>query len=254
VLGVFDDALSGLMRRARGERPASYGEDCRLLWIHGYGGMGKSWLIRNAAVRALEAAASVILIDWDDPEWRAPLSFPPSSPEQLFEVIATRVGQVCGKTAVQDYWNVRESVQRFAVDHRNLQLDFSAALDFIAAKGKDWNTSVEIAAWKATGDMRNVKSVIALYDVLRQDPITTRDAPAERALACKALRDDSMRYRRIFEQWASSLLGDTANPELIRPAQLLADTLRAGLADTSRLKPMVLFLDTCELLFGELED
>jgi tetratricopeptide (TPR) repeat protein len=254
ALSVFDDALNGLLRRSSGSQPASNAEDCRLLWIHGIGGMGKSWLIRHAAVRAMNTRASVVLIDWDHPEWRGSLSFPPSSPEQMFEVIATRTSQVYGRSALQGYWSAWEAVKRSALDHRNLQLDFSAALDLIAANGPDWNNSIEIQAWTATGDTHKVKSVFALFDVLRQDPIATRENAADRVSACKGLRDDPMRYRSTFEQWASRLLGDTVAPELIRPAQQLADTLRQCLADASRTRPLVLCLDTCELLFGELED
>ena len=51
----------------------------KLIWVHGFGGMGKSWFLRRAMIDAGERFPKVrlALVDWDTQKWRYPLSRAP---------------------------------------------------------------------------------------------------------------------------------------------------------------------------------
>ena len=102
----------------------------RVWWVHGFGGMGKSWFLRRFGVDAARATPElgVLLVDWDSATWREPLTGEPASPADLYRAIAYRLAQVRGVAAANPYWLAEARVEAAAENHRALERDFDASL------------------------------------------------------------------------------------------------------------------------------
>jgi tetratricopeptide (TPR) repeat protein len=252
-LDIFDDALNGLRLRGAGGRGSSRSEAVRLLWFYGFGGMGKSWFVRNAAARALSSGVDVAMIDWDDVEWREPLSGPPTLPEHVFQAFAARLAQVYGPNGFAPYWDAQGKVTAAAEQHSALQFEFSSALDILGKHGDVWRSADEVVRLEASGDTRVARGVFVLHELLQVAGLLKTPDTAARFRQLRELRTDHSRISGLFENWVARLLGSSASTPLARPVQYLADSLRECMADCGNLRPLLLVLDTCELLSIELD-
>ena len=89
------EALEGLHHRARTGQPPRGSRAVKVIWVHGFGGMGKSWFLHRARLQA-GADVRALIVDWDSPVWRLPLMSEPRFAAELFETIAHRLVQTCG--------------------------------------------------------------------------------------------------------------------------------------------------------------
>jgi tetratricopeptide (TPR) repeat protein len=252
-LGTFEDALSGLLRRSRHDLIGTRAERVRLLWVYGFGGMGKTWFLRHAAIRALDSDAAVVLVDWDDIEWRVPLAVPPTLPHHIFDALATRLAQVCGTDALNGFWNAESEVRHAADKHAALQFEFSTALNLLADHGSEWRRSEQVILLNTSGDTKTLKLLFLVHELLHDDPIAVAKDTAARRRALQQLRASTARYRALFETWVSQAVGSEATAPVARPVRYLADALRASLARICSARPVLLVLDTCELLSADLD-
>lgn len=208
----------------------------RVIWVHGFGGMGKSWFLRRLAIDAVQVQPElgVLLIDWDSVVWRDPLAGEPAVPADVFRTVAHRLAQVRGVAAADPFWLGQARVEAAAETHRALERDFDAGL--LRAEQGD-----------------RVESV--LLDVLRDEQLMDAEGKVHSAALVK-WRIDRARRERAFEAWArraaSRPLGTDADAAIV-PNQVLGRGLAESLQVASASAPLLLVLDTCEVLSEELE-
>lgn len=206
-----------------------------LIWLHGFGGMGKSWLIRRAYMLAEEQipGAKTALIDWADGFWRAPLvDRTPALPGELFTVIATRLAQLYGSGGLNAFWEAQERVRQAAATHRELKQQFMAELARVTEEGK---------------------VALGLRETLQRLGFWQSSSSGLRAAVDGLLREPA-ELDAAFETWVAITRVDGAfEPAAIAPNRVLADSLRRCIADLCASAPLFLLLDTCELLSEELD-
>src|SRR6185436_8365528 len=98
----------------------------RVWWIHGFGGMGKSWFLRRLAVEGVKVQPDlgVLLVEWDSKTWREPLTGEPIVPADIYRAIAYRLAQARGVAAADPFWLAQSRVEAAAETHRALERDF----------------------------------------------------------------------------------------------------------------------------------
>ena len=84
------EAFEGLRHRARTGEPPGGSRVVKVIWVHGFGGMGKSWYLHQARLQA-GADVRALIVDWDSPFWHLPLMSEPRFATELFETIAHRL-------------------------------------------------------------------------------------------------------------------------------------------------------------------
>ncbi len=125
------EALEGLHHRARTGRPPTGSRAVKVIWVHGFGGMGKSWFLHRARLQA-GTGLRALIIDWDSPVWRFPLTSEPRCAADLFETIAYRLMQTCGEPAADPYWTAKARVRSRFGEHRRLHDRFNGQLALAA--------------------------------------------------------------------------------------------------------------------------
>jgi tetratricopeptide (TPR) repeat protein len=209
----------------------SGGEAVRVLWIHGFGGMGKSWFLRRTAEEAVRRwpVIRVIRVEWDSPAWRQPLDGEPLSIADLFITIAWRLAQVCGLEAADAYWHARSRVKDAADDHRRLNLEFDVALSRAEQGGDRLDT--------------------VLLDLLQNESVWDDDSE-RRVRKLRAWRLDEERRKRVFQAWCHEVApGRLADIDAaIAPERVLAEGLGEAFRASAARAPLLLLVDTCETL------
>ena len=223
------EAVQGMLYRARTGRKPDGGRAVKVIWVHGFGGMGKSWFLHRSRLQAGTDVRSLI-IDWDSPVWRYPLMGEPRSATDLFEVIACRLVQTCGEAAADAYWSAQQAVRAHGELHRRLRDDFDSQLALAA--GPDRVSS-------------------PMLRLLENEGLWVDDQP-RRAANIEAWRRNHDRYESSFVSWCRETARD-ADPAAIEPNRFLAEGLRASLRRAALEKPLLLLLDTGEVLSQELD-
>src|SRR5271166_2602878 len=228
-------AVRGAVAQASGAAFAA-GEAVRVLWVHGFGGMGKSWFLYRAAEQARQTAPTIdiIRVDWDAPVWRQPLDGEPLSVPDLFMPIAWRLAQVRGIESAEAYWRARARVEAAADDHRGLHLSFENAL---------------------TRAEQSEQIDTALLDLLQNEGLWDDDLERRRRKLL-AWRRDAARRSRTFEAWCRKAApGRLADSDAgVVPERVLAEGLGEALRVSAAARgPLLLLLDTCEILSPELD-
>jgi tetratricopeptide (TPR) repeat protein len=223
------DAVQGLLHRARTGREPDGGRAVKVVWVHGFGGMGKSWFLHRSRLNA-GADVRALVVDWDSTIWRHPLTGEPRCPADLFETIAYRLAQACGAEAADPYWSAKERVREQGALHQRLGENFEAQLAL------------------ASGPERVGSALVRLL----QNEGVWVDELEKRARKLETWRRDPERYRSLFVAWCHETARD-ADLAAIEPDRVLAEGLRESLRLASRGKPLVLLLDTCEVLSADLD-
>ncbi len=224
------DTGAAMQAVARGDANA-----VRMIWVHGFGGMGKSWFLRCAAETTRRALPElgVLLVEWDSSVWREPLEGEPTVAADLFRPLAYRLAQLRGIAAADPYWLAAKRVERAAEAHRALQQDFDSGLKR-AAQGE------------------RIESV--LLDLLKAEGMLDEEGHV-RTPKLEKWRADAPRRTRAFEAWArqagSRPLADAE--AAIFPDRELMHGLAESLRAASAAAPLLLVLDTCEVLNAELD-
>lgn len=239
------------------------GTSIRMLWVYGFGGMGKSWFLRKCCAEAeghgeISSRLKIAVIDWHLQGWHQPASTPPDGPRDMFQAIAFRVAQLYGMELLDEYWSLRAEVDRSWEHHRQLHDQLDSALSFLAAHGPDWSTN--------TPELRGADDIVApnarfgrlrlLERLLRERHQWSEDlkelSRRVNKLRLEHGRFDSPDGKDLFDTWAKELAG--AEGELVsRPSGVLADSLQLALKKACSVAPLMLVLDTCEVLNHELD-
>ena len=228
-LNDFGEALEGLRHRALTGQPPQGSRAVKVIWVHGFGGMGKSWFLHRARLQAGDDVRALI-VDWDSPVWRLPLTGEPKCAADLFETIAHRLVQKCGDPAADPYWTAKERVRTHFDDHRRLRDRFEGQLTL------------------ATTPERLDSSTLRML----QNERVWVDDPTKRTRNLDALRRDPDRCQALFVGWCHETARDV-DPAVVEPDRLLVDGLRESLRLAAREHPLILLFDTCEVLSADLD-
>jgi tetratricopeptide (TPR) repeat protein len=205
----------------------------KLLWANGFGGMGKSWYLHRVrySAEAQHPEVCSLIIDWDKPEWRTPLTGEPRSDTDLFDVIATRLCQRLGPDAADAYWQAKDRVHAAQKEHRQEMDGFGNA--YFLASSED--------APRLEPHFQQILIEHKLWD----------DNRDKRAKRLDAVQKDPKLYRELFAAWCQAK-GHTELP-VACPGRARANGLRDALRSAMKTRPLILLLDTCELLPPDLD-
>ena len=222
-----------MIGRAASGADATGARATRLIWAKGIGGMGKSWFLHRVRCRAEAAHPKVrsLVVDWDKPEWLAPLRGEPKVAEDVFDLLAIRLSQRLGVEAADPYWLAKARVKAAAEAHKVVADRFEGHLQLAFAGGSP-----------------RVES--HLFQLLRDDNLWHDDEDRRRRNV-DGCRQDHARYRELLAAWCRRT-GET-NPAVVCPDRELADGLRDALRSAAGEHPLVLLLDTCEVLSTDLD-
>ena len=229
MLERLKDLFRGLMERAEKIKRPEGTAAKQLQWIHGFGGMGKSWYMRRSYIAAQEhrPRIHVALVDWDHTDWRDPLNDHPSSARNLMEPIATRLAQVCGVDTILPFREAKHRVAKAGIDHQRLQNQFNEQLGRLQREGD-------------TDD--------AMLVLLRDRNIIRAD-PNEQKRQLNLLQTDRLRMDELFANWCETQATGVGDFEAAsRPTNLLVSGLVRSLKNGASNTPLLLMLDTCEVV------
>jgi hypothetical protein len=255
-LNDFNAALDGFLARqeAAGRRP-----ETQLFWLHGLGGMGKSWFLRQAATE-VGARAKVALIDWYLPEWHHPSQRPPGRPLEALDAIAHRLAQIYTIEDLEPYWSAHDQVEAAAKRVRDLYEGLQSALSYIQAYGPAWrNNHEEIPLLRSriepgenpcVSDISMVERLMKEAGLWSDDPTLLRQGLDK---LVSTLVDYDQVEPTVFNSWLAHF-GQGDGPEVQHPSRLLSERLRSCMRSLSDRCPLVLLFDTCELLPDPIED
>lgn len=236
----------------------SGGNEVRLIWLHGFGGMGKSWFLRKAYVEAMDRNIATALVDWYEAEWRLPLTDPPKNGIDVFRPIALRLCQLFGGDALPAFHRAYEEVRQQSAARGKLSNRFEKALLVLLRSGANWPDRIrdplsnyhlaqdDKGESPLESDASSLQGVLEASDLWRSDP-------QELGVVVDRLRGrDPIAWEEIQKRWMSQV-ASSSPLSAIAPAELLSDTLAMEIARISRERPLVLILDTCELLSARAE-
>lgn len=242
-----------------------YEEEAKLIWIHGFGGMGKSWFLRKVSIEAggLSDKIKVALIDWYIPEWHEPAVPPFNDPKQLFDAIGFRLAQLYGAENLAKFWIARKQVQEYAEQYRELRTSLELSLDLLEVHGPNWRSEFTDIIRKMLSStnsnendngfkqLRNLESTLMEQALWSEDKLVLQKIIREvkKYLSGHDLVEDNSTesYRNILPAWiyASTRSEDIA---LQRPYLFLARILQECIKDLCAETPLMIALDTCEVL------
>ena len=233
LLEDLSDALRGLQARAAGKETRGAAK-VQAIWYDGFGGMGKSWFLRRAILqtRELVPTAKVALIDWDQAAWRVPLTQPPERVSDVLEAIAYRVAQIYSTEQLGPYWHVCARIETAAPRARRLRERFQQNLtEELDGKGSD----------------ATLRLLLAKSDLLLEGAAAEKNK--------RALKQDRPLQDHLFKEWVEHGAGSVDDdPDLIlRPDAKRLGALRDCMRLATSAAPLVLVLDTCEVVPNDLE-
>ena len=246
-------ALDGLVERAEGKKSSPRGRKVQLVWLHGFGGMGKTWFLRKIALEAAsrQPTVRVALIDWDSPRWKEPLGdFDPSIPEQVFSTIAYRLSQLYGPAALDEYWRAKETVKKYREERETLEYQFDDALDALRKEDRSPEEPIGSIETQCQLSDSGKRARVSLRTTLRDAGLWSRD-PDERQKLLVSVDGDPRRRASVFASWATEKAMHNA---AVDPQRVLGTALRECARLVAKERPLLLILDTCEVLSLELED
>ena len=263
---VFEvDRVLSTVRKQRIDQKTRPKPGTSLFWYHGFGGMGKTWLLRRIAYLAWKRNKSkskskspnpaVLLVDWNpkDHTW-SPLGTSVSDPFELFKGIAIRGTQVYGTDLFRPYWDAFLSFKEVSKEWNSLRSTrlraaiLSVSTSEIALPTRTSSAGQDVVPVQLVSDQAACDRD-TLRDVLHAKRLWSDD-PAELKKTLDLLRIRSPVQDEVYEAWAD-IIGPTETPYralVVRPQTELAEVLRRCLTAASRIRPLLLFLDTCEEL------
>ncbi|MEM7560495.1 MAG: tetratricopeptide repeat protein, partial [Planctomycetota bacterium] len=224
----FQDLLRGLIERSQGDSPTGAAA-AQLQWVHGFGGMGKSWYLRKAYIDAQKHILKirVALVDWAHTDWRDPLNDHPKTPEDLMEPIAVRLAQLAGIEAIQPFREAKLRVSNARQDRHRLLARFKEQMDRLQREGNTDDVMLQL-----------------LYD----ESLRSDDKDEQKRLLDE-LRANRVEYDTLFGTWCQSEAVEVSDLDAAsRPTNLLLDGLVRSIRKSANEMPLLLMLDTCEVI------
>lgn len=226
------DAVAGMMARFNGSPTTQSGQQKQLIWAYGFGGMGKSWCLQRIRCLAEDAHPQIasLLIDWDKPDWPDAYTSEPKSSADILDAIAIRLCQAVHPDAADPYWQAKDHIANVAREHQNLRSRFDGYLQ-PSATGTDSSMDHNLAR-------------------LLRDKDLWHDDLAQRDVKLKPIRDNSHAHRELFRAWCGAM--DVNDPAVICPHTHAVKALRDCLRAVMQERPLIVVLDTCEILLDDL--
>ncbi len=232
-LGLAADAVKGLMKRFHTGEERLGSQGFKVIWTHGFGGMGKSWFLHRIRYQAEEQFPGIksLIVDWDKREWLEPLKSEPRGAEEVFDLLAIRLAQRLGKEIVEPYWQAKDRVAIAAAAHKKAVERFDDQMSKAALEGRD------------QVDARLTQLLIEERLWQRNDETRKRNM--------QILRENKTHYREIFAAWCREI-GET-DPSVICPNRERANGLRQAMRNAMERHPIIVLLDTCEVLSEDID-
>ena len=265
LLSDYEDALRGLDARWKGT-PVLGGGLVQAIWYSGFGGMGKSSLLRMAMLRTEElVSAKFALIDWDHVQWRKPLALPPDDLETMLKPVAYRLAQLYGVDELDDYWAADARVTAAAGDRAMRYQQFVDDLNRIGhAETNDSGQSSAVATARgaaAPGHSADREGLSSERLSSERPTAALRSALTQLQLWGKPLSVIEQQFfvepemqETAFRQWVEASGMPLADKEAaLRPNEVRIGGLQACIRAVSVKQPLVMAFDTCELLSTRLD-
>jgi tetratricopeptide (TPR) repeat protein len=233
-----DAAIRGMLGRFKSRTRTGTSGDVQILWVHGFGGMGKSWFLHRVRRVAFEKDPRVrtLIVDYDPREsngWRYPLQDSPVTVRDALDPIACRLAQVVGlEEAADPYWEAVSAIQEAAPRFEGLRCKLEEQLQELRKP---------VAGSIDTWFQRFLEREFEGRDLLSQ-PHDVRCRRLEQTF--DTLEGRKRLLRALCEE---RRVGDEA---ILDPDALLTRGLGEALRATMRQHPLVVMLDTAELLDG----
>jgi hypothetical protein len=224
----------------------------QLIWYHGFGGLGKSSLLRRAYIDARQQSEKIKigLIDWYIPRLRYPVGEHIIGPQDLFAAIAVRLHQLFGSDALKQFWctyngaTAREVVARRSV----IEARFDAALRAI---GKGLPSAPQDVTGIENGGLgdsaRREQEIQALSTILNEAGFDPSNDDFQRRLdEIRAYGKTRDAFLRIWGERCLSLA--EADDLVLRPNDLMVEALQGCIRSIAQDSPLLLMFDTHEKL------
>ena len=234
------EAARGMRHRFAEHREAPGSQGVKLIWVHGFGGMGKSWFLHRARLQAADTVPGLqtLFVDFDarpSNAWRQPLSDLPRHAEDLYEPIAWRLAQRLGLEAVDPYWLAKARVRGAAEKHHQLRTRFDHHLELAhTAEADRVQPHLRGLLADACGGPR-------LWEMTEK----------ERSRRLRLWSEDPDALDGVFAAWCHD--AGVFDEAAIEPDRELARGLRQALRDALAEQPLLLMLDSAELLTPALQ-
>jgi tetratricopeptide (TPR) repeat protein len=220
----------------------------RLFWLHGLGGMGKTWIILRTIIDLHQYAGDrsrFALVDFR-------LEGIVREPRELFDRVASRLTDVFGAEALIAYTNERSALEAVWAEHRKHQDEFDELLTILGTLGPDWEDKLsrlplETLLLSGERKMRLLRPTVAV--------LKARGLWADTAVELRKQLDTVKGRPHRYDLPFDDLVGEwfsTCHPEVSRriaaPSRCLAEALQACIRSLSELGPLLLAFDTFELV------
>lgn len=230
-------------------------------WVHGFGGMGKSFFLRRAFLDVPDGLLKC-LVDWDDStdRYRLPLHDRPRTLVDLCDAIAHAFGTATSREQFKDYWAASGAVRGSEANRARLERNFDTAAERLTAMLLLQNPDAFPEFIKPTvtdrfdtdEEARRAKELETLLSLVSDE--TTVQAALQRIQVLRRHElgfFDFAAWEAMTVRWIRAIAPD-ASPELFDPSEYLIGHLSAALRAALKNRGCVLFSDTQELLSDRL--
>lgn len=230
----------------------SNGRPIRLVWYHGFGGLGKSSLIHRACVDAKTRSPNVKigLVAWDVPRLCYPVQERVLGPADLFAAVAVRLHQLYGAQPLAKFWRIYDQANAVETLTRrsNVEARFASAMRAVELRqASQGDASTAESTHSLSLSTRFEHDIEAMIGVLNEAEIKPTKSNFKRRL--QEIKTRVTLHERILQRWAQRCLSvNEADDLVLRPYHLLAETLQACVRSVVELAPLLLIFDTYERL------
>jgi hypothetical protein len=233
-----------------GPRTAPDGE-VRLIWVCGYGGMGKSWLLRKAFVEAKNAEITPVLIDWQEQDWHRPLKEAATNGIDVFRPIALRLRQVFGSELLRAFDRAHREVQTSARARTDLGLRFNKALAVIKQYGAEVSRHYDPSINSHVQNFSE-QDIYILEEILEEKRLFNPRPEEIRARIERYSTADPIAWHLIRCSWIARV-DAFSTAAVSNPEGFLSDAMCDVLHEIASQKSVFLILDTCERISPKAE-
>ncbi|QPF92411.1 alpha/beta fold hydrolase [Bradyrhizobium commune] len=250
----YRQEISELIQRLRAGRSGVY-------WVHGMGGMGKSFFLRRAMLDIPDGIENH-LIDWDDRtnRHRAPLTDQPRTVVDVLDAIAHAFVSAFSADGFEAYHAastaVRTQEARRAKLERRFDVTVERLISLMLAQPSD---AYPVMPAQQSDHLRTEDELLRdqecelLLSLLNEQPLVRKVLVQLRSIRrSQEEHFDLTAWDGTLSRWIRGL--DFSEPPAVSdPSNYLIDHLVAAVVPTLERKEIVLFLDTLEVLSWRLD-
>jgi nucleoside phosphorylase len=250
ILEDFHGILDGVIHQRRAS--SANRRPVQLIWYHGFGGLGKSSLLRRAYIEANKRhkTLKIAFIDWYTPLLRYPIEERVLEARDLYEVVAVRLHQLYGSTTLEPFWHIhrsatsREAIARRSTVDSRFELALRAFESQASGRPAD-DITVEGGAWQESG--RRERDLDTMRAVMQNAGINPKTSDFSKRM--RDLRDRPIIRDQILQRWGEKCLSAADASDLVlRPDHAMASALQQCFRLAVAQAPLLLMFDTHEML------